>query len=239
MNARKVRPLQHGKGLRSWFVRKLRAMRVSHRLALAIVLAPALVLSVATLSELAAQEHVLRNSIQEAMDDLLPLARLELQRGRGGARGDVLVGRINRQFSQLSSEGSMPEWFSHDLGEAFKRWEAVAPVVSRLEQHRLVAVPAAGEAQLMKGDDEIHASIQDLQRAGDQLADSLTDSYRHSSRTGGIVEQLLVAAWVAAFPGVSIIFYLLSLSIIRPLRELEDAAKATGRSAFRPTAETS
>lgn len=224
-------------GLRSWFVNRLRAMRVSHRLglALAVVLAPALILSIVTLSELNTREHVLYNSIQEAMDDLLPLARLELQleqarldlqRGRGEANGDVLVGRINRQFSQLRSESSVPDWLNRDLGEAFRRWEAVAPVLSRLERHRHAEVPGAGKVQLAKSDDEIRASVQELQRARDQLARALADSYRHSTRTGGIVERVLIAAWLAALPGVSIIFYLLSLSIIHPLRDLEDAALA-------------
>ena len=216
----------------------IRHLQVRHRLALAliIILVPALLTSLALLWALHQSDRALEKTVDSTIGELLAVARLEfhieqarfelerLRRVGQPATEWRLVERINQEFSELQRRPDIPSSLAAEIGDAYRGWQRVAPLVSRLQAQPQPLNLA--DNVLDQDDRDLGRAITQLQQARAQLLQVIRHRYASERKAEKRYEQTLLAAWLIGLAVVAVLLYLLSASIVKPLLDLENAAVA-------------
>lgn len=216
----------------------MRHLQVRYRLALALVIifVPALLTSLALLWALHESDQALEETIESTVGDLLPVARLEfqieharfeLQRLKSSAQPPAeshLVRGIDQAFAQLRGQAHIPPSLADEIGQAYQDWQRAAPLVGQV-----LSVHQASDfsiAALSQSDHDLEHAIARLQHAHAQLLRVIKQRYADERTTERRYEQTLLVAWPVGIVVIVVVVYLLSVSILKPLLDLKNAAGA-------------
>ncbi|MCB8877809.1 GGDEF domain-containing protein [Acidisoma silvae] len=223
--------------MRQWAIDLLRRWPVKHRLLLAItaILLPAVVVSLVLQLALHASNRRFQATIDTTIKDLLPVARLEfhieqvrydLERTKASpsqAAQTSLVDRINEDFRQLKNQGRHSQDLGIQISHAFQNWQQVEPFVEK-ELAATKLLPSSSE--LSRDDQNLEQVIDQLQKVHAQLLSAVYSRYKFARGSENDFEKALILTWLVGFSVAGGMVYLLSLSIIAPLRDLKNATAA-------------
>lgn len=228
----------------NWMMPILRRLPVRHRLALVIatILTPAALTTLVLLRAVDEADRALGSSISQTVNDLMPVARLEanLQQARYDLERLALAGvndshsrlskRIEDDFDVMLAQHDLPPILAGELTTAFSKWREVAPV---LDNALAAQAPSAMSGRaLTAGDQGLAQTIATLEQLRTQLLEAVKSKYAREKRAEYLYNRTLLVLWTAGFLAATLAVYLLSASILRPLREIDRAASLLRRGDF-------
>lgn len=220
----------------------LRRLSVAQRMAwiLGLLLLPMAVLSVVSAVVLNDQEIAFRQSVQESIETLLPLASLEhyLQRAlveeleaqteTSTPNFAALTQNIDRAFTTLDTTGANRDLPAGLIDSAQRAWREARPSVQRLVEHVTPLRPDAGPAADQRTRQELQLAIDDVSRARRHLAHIVEARYAHAVALRHTQLRWLVWSWGVTLTVAAVLVALFLRSILRPIRALGSAAHRLG-----------
>ncbi|OBS10081.1 GGDEF domain-containing protein [Acidihalobacter prosperus] len=220
----------------------LRRLSVGQRIAimLALLLLPMAALSVVSLDVLEHQELDFRQSVQESINALLPLATLEhyLERAQvdeleaetdtSAPNFTALTHNIDRSFSTIETTDDGPDLPAGLITQAQRAWRDARPAVQRLvERIRPLRIgdPRLSDALSRK---DIQQAIHDVSLARLHLAAVIKARYTHAIALRHRELRWLIWSWVVTLSVATVLIGLFLASILRPIKALETAARRLG-----------
>lgn len=219
-------------------VRWLRYLRVRTRLGLMalLILAPALALFSISFSEMRAEQRLLGELTTQLEDDVWPLAKLEFEieqlraeinrRTPGRAQHtSSTISEVDNRFRELTSRPLTPVWLERQIRTASGVWKKVVPTLRAMEPSPIPEVNAPDQAVRDALVDKLGHMVLVLEEASTRLKQSIIARLAESERAERLKERWLMIGWAVAAPFIALTLYLLALSIIAPLKQLEHASR--------------
>lgn len=223
--------MEHG------LIAALRRVQVKHRLSLALIaiLIPAMLISLVMLRQVSQSDNDLGQMMSRTVGQLMPLVRLEfhIEQARlaleqdgadDPAPGKTLVERIDHEFSRLRAGEDITEQLNVELNAAYQAWAQAEPLVTRMQAP--TAPESVSKDEVTRDDGALRGAIDQLQRVHASMLQAITARYEQEQDEQRLYQRVLLAAWALGFAVIAVAVYLLSASILRPLRDLREAAVA-------------
>lgn len=219
-----------------WVLAILRRLPVRYRLALVIgaILAPAAVTSVVLVRAVDAADKTLGSSIAKTVNDLMPVARLEvsLEQARFELERSALAQvaappllltlHIDADFTSLLGQHDLPTMLAKELSGAFSTWRKAAPMVEKVLKDQ--GPSSLSDAARTNSDRDLAQTITNLAQIHSQLLQSIESKYAQERRREHRYGTILLILWSAGLLAAAAAVALLAASILHPLREISRAA---------------
>lgn len=220
----------------NWILLILRQLPVRHRLGLVIgiILTPTVLTTYVLVKAVDEADQTLGQSIERTVDDLMPVASLEanLEQARFELERSITTGdndthhqlskRIDDDFNGMLAHHNLPPDLTDSLRNAFVMWRRVSPTVDRALASRgpsALSLPDISSSEL-----NLAQTVAMLDGLRAQLLESIKLKYSQERWDEHLFNVLLFIVWTAGLLASVAAVYLLSTSILRPLRELNRAA---------------
>lgn len=220
----------------------LRRFSVGRRLAAIVVvlLLPLGALSIVSVSVLDRQDVLFRESVDESIHTLLPLASLEqyLQRalvdelearsGEHVANFGALTSSIDDTFSRLQAEANTADMSPREISDARAAWREARPSVQQLiEQARSLRLDNDAATQ-NRTQADLERSIRDIGEVRAHLTRAVRARYTRAAQTRHRELHWLLAGWIGTLFFTALMIGLFLYSLLRPIRALGRTARRLG-----------
>jgi len=220
----------------NWILAILRQLPVRHRLGLVIgiILAPTALTTFVLVKAVDEADRTLGQSIERTVDDLMPVANLEakLEQARFELERSITTGendthhrlsdRIDDDFDGMLAHHDLPPSLTTSLRNAFVIWRKVSPILDRALAAR--SPSALSPPDLSSSELNLAQTVAMLDGLRTQLLNSIKKKYVRERWDEHLFDILLIIVWTAGLLATAAAVYLLSTSILRPLREISRAA---------------
>lgn len=219
----------------------LRRFSVGQRMvaAIALLMVPMAILSAISAYVLDRQEASFRESVEESIHTLLPLTTLEhylqhalvdvleVESGESVPNFGHLTRDIDQYFSRIEGEGAAPDLLMADIASAQVAWRDARPAVQQLVEH---VAPLHGRKVLSMTmtRDDLQRAIERVGDAKAHLARAVKARYQRASLARQQQLTWLVWGWGGTLVVAALLVGIFLYSVLRPIRELGDAARQIG-----------
>lgn len=217
-----------------WLEQSMRRVSVGMRTLIAglVLVLPMTVLIAISVHILARQEGELRGTIEEAVQELVPLTTLEydLQRaiaddleaqtGQSVPDYGGLTVTIDRLIARLNSESANPDIPAASVRSARKSWESARPVIENLVEHAAPVGLKRDGVELKGSRRALTRALNDVEAVRRHLARAINTRAVATMAAQKREIRRLVWAWVFTLVAVLLVGTALIYSIVKPAREL-------------------